>query len=132
MIVLRAPKGWTGPDYVDGLKVEDYWRAHQVPIQPDYAGAHPPDRGLAAQLHAPRSSSTRTAHPMPDILALAPEGKRRMGANPHANGGQLLRDLRMPDFRDYAVDVPFPGAVEAQDMTAHGLLRPRHLPPQLH
>ena len=57
---------------------------------------------------------------MPDILALAPEGKRRMGANPHANGGQLLRDLRMPDFRDYEVKVPFPGAVEAQDMTAMG------------
>ena len=119
MIVLRAPKGWTGPDYVDGAKVEDYWRAHQVPIQPDT-----PENTRSSvdwlRSYKPEELFDKDGHPMPDILALAPEGKRRMGANPHANGGQLLRDLRMPDFRDYEVKVPFPGAVEAQDMTAMG------------
>ena len=119
MIVLRAPKGWTGPDYVDGLKVEDYWRAHQVPIQPD-TPEHIRQIEDWLRSYKPEELFDKDGHPMPDILALAPEGKRRMGANPHANGGQLLRDLRMPDFRDYAVDVPFPGAVEAQDMTAMG------------
>ena len=119
MIVLRAPKGWTGPDYVDGAKVEDYWRAHQVPIQPD-TPEHIRQIEDWLRSYKPEELFDKDGHPMPDILALAPEGKRRMGANPHANGGQLLRDLRMPDFRDYAVDVPFPGAVEAQDMTAMG------------
>ena len=119
MIVLRAPKGWTGPDYVDGAKVEDYWRAHQVPIQPD-TPEHIRQIEDWLRSYKPEELFNKDGHPMPDILALAPEGKRRMGANPHANGGQLLRDLRMPDFRDYEVKVPFPGAVEAQDMTAMG------------
>ena len=119
MIVLRAPKGWTGPDYVDGAKVEDYWRAHQVPIQPD-TPEHIRQIEDWLRSYKPEELFDKDGHPMPDILALAPEGKRRMGANPHANGGQLLRDLRMPDFRDYEVKVPFPGAVEAQDMTAMG------------
>ena len=119
MIVLRAPKGWTGPDYVDGAKVEDYWRAHQVPIQPD-TPEHIRQIEDWLRSYKPEELFDKDGRPMPDILALAPEGKRRMGANPHANGGQLLRDLRMPDFRDYEVKVPFPGAVEAQDMTAMG------------
>lgn len=119
MIVLRAPKGWTGPDYVDGAKVEDYWRAHQVPIQPD-TPEHIRQIEDWLRSYKPEELFDKDGHPMPDILALAPEGKCRMGANPHANGGQLLRDLRMPDFRDYEVKVPFPGAVEAQDMTAMG------------
>ena len=119
MIVLRAPKGWTGPDYVDGLKVEDYWRAHQVPMQPD-TPEHIRQIEDWLRSYRPEELFDRDGHPMPDILALAPEGNRRMGANPHANGGHLLRDLRMPDFRDYEVKVPFPGAVEAQDMTAMG------------
>ena len=119
MIVLRAPKGWTGPDYVDGAKVEDYWRAHQVPIQPD-TPEHIRQIEDWLRSYKPEELFDKDGHPMPDILALAPEGKRRIGANPHANGGQLLRDLRMPDFRDYEVKVPFPGAVEAQDMTAMG------------
>ena len=119
MIVLRAPKGWTGPDYVDGAKVEDYWRAHQVPIQPD-TPEHIRQIEDWLRSYKPEELFDKDGHPMPDILVLAPEGKRRMGANPHANGGQLLRDLRMPDFRDYEVKVPFPGAVEAQDMTAMG------------
>ena len=119
MIVLRAPKGWTGPDYVDGLKVEDYWRAHQVPMQPD-TPEHIRQIEDWLRSYRPEELFDKDGHPMPDILALAPEGNRRMGANPHANGGHLLRDLRMPDFRDYEVKVPFPGAVEAQDMTAMG------------
>ena len=119
MIVLRAPKGWTGPDYVDGLKVEDYWRAHQVPMQPD-TPEHIRQIEDWLRSYRPEELFDKDGHPMPDILALAPEGNRRMGANPHANGGHLLRDLRMPDVRDYEVKVPFPGAVEAQDMTAMG------------
>ena len=119
MIVLRAPKGWTGPDYVDGLKVEDYWRAHQVPMQPD-TPEHIRQIEDWLRSYRPEELFDRDGHPMPDLIALAPEGNRRMGANPHANGGHLLRDLRMPDFRDYEVKVPFPGAVEAQDMTAMG------------
>ena len=119
MIVLRAPKGWTGPDYVDGLKVEDYWRAHQVPMQPD-TPEHIRQIEDWLRSYRPEELFDKDGHPMPDILALAPEGNRRMGANPHANGGHLLRDLRMPDFRDYEVKVPFPGSVEAQDMTAMG------------
>ena len=119
MIVLRAPKGWTGPDYVDGLKVEDYWRAHQVPMQPD-TPEHIRQIEDWLRSYRPEELFDKDGRPMPDILALAPEGNRRMGANPHANGGHLLRDLRMPDFRDYEVKVPFPGAVEAQDMTAMG------------
>ena len=119
MIVLRAPKGWTGPDYVDGAKVEDYWRAHQVPIQPD-TPEHIRQIEDWLRSYKPEELFEKDGSPKADILALAPVGKRRMGANPHANGGQLLRDLRMPDFRDYEVEVPFPGAVEAQDMTAMG------------
>ena len=119
MIVLRAPKGWTGPDYVDGLKVEDYWRAHQVPMQPD-TPEHIRQIEDWLRSYKPEELFDKEGRPMPDLIALAPEGNRRMGANPHANGGHLLRDLRMPDFRDYEVKVPFPGSVEAQDMTAMG------------
>ena len=119
MIVLRAPKGWTGPDYVDGLKVEDYWRAHQVPMQPD-TPEHIRQIEDWLRSYKPEELFDKDGQPMPDLIALPPEGKRRMGANPHANGGHLLRDLRMPDFRDYEVKVPFPGSVEAQDMTAMG------------
>ena len=119
MIVLRTPKGWTGPDYVDGLKVEDYWRAHQVPIQPD-SPEHIRQIEEWLRSYRPEELFDKAGHPVDEILALCPEGDRRMGMNPHANGGKLLRDLRMPDFRDYAVDVPFPGSVEASDMTELG------------
>lgn len=119
MIVLRSPKGWTGPDYVDGAKVEDYWRAHQVPIQPD-SEDHIKQIEAWLKSYKPQELFDKNGVPVPALLALPPEGRRRMGANPHANGGQLLRDLRMPDFREYAVKVPFPGAVEAQDMAALG------------
>ncbi len=119
MIVLRSPKGWTGPDYVDGAKVEDYWRAHQVPIQPD-SEAHIRQIESWLKSYKPEELFTKNGEPVPELLELCPQGKRRMGANPHANGGQLLRDLRMPDFRDYGVDVPYPGSVEAQDMAELG------------
>ncbi len=119
MIVLRSPKGWTGPDYVDGAKVEDYWRAHQVPIQPD---SEEHIRLIESWLksYKPEELFDKNGTPIQELLELPPKGKRRMGANPHANGGQLLRDLRMPDFREYGVDVPFPGSVEAQDMAELG------------
>ncbi len=119
MIVLRAPKGWTGPAYVDGAKVEDYWRAHQVPIQPD-SEEHIRELEKWLRSYRPEELFDSEGHPAKDLLELPPKGERRMGANPNANGGQLLRDLRLPDFRDYAVDVPFPGSVDAQDMTELG------------
>jgi xylulose-5-phosphate/fructose-6-phosphate phosphoketolase len=121
MIVLRSPKGWTGPKMVDGLKVEGTFRAHQVPLLVD--AAHPEH---VAQLESwMRSYKAEelfdgNGRLMPELAALAPKGDRRMGANPHANGGILLHDLRMPDFRDHAVDVPSPGAVKAQDTMVLG------------
>ena len=119
MIVLRTPKGWTGPDYVDGLKVEDYWRAHQVPISPD-SPEHIRQIENWLRSYKPEELFDAEGRPIDEILALAPEGDRRMGMNPHANGGKLLHDLRMPDFRDYGVELPFPGSVEASDMTELG------------
>jgi len=111
MIVLRSPKGWTGPKMVDGLQIEGTFRAHQVPLLVD--AAHP---AHLAQLESwmksyrPQELFDERGRLRPELAALAPQGARRMGANPHANGGILLRDLRMPDFRDYAAAVPEPGA----------------------
>ena len=121
MIVLRSPKGWTGPKLIDGLKIEGTFRAHQVPILVD--AAHPGHvADLEAWMRSYRAEELFDAggRLMPELAALAPEGDRRMGANPHANGGLLLRDLRMPDFRTHAVDVPSPGAVTAQDTMVLG------------
>ena len=121
MIVLRSPKGWTGPKLIDGLKIEGTFRAHQVPILVD--AAHPGHvADLEAWMRSYRAEELFDAggRLMPELAALAPEGDRRMGANPHANGGLLLRDLRMPDFRIHAVDVPSPGAVTAQDTMVLG------------
>ena len=121
MIVLRTPKGWTGPKEVDGKPLEGCWRAHQVPI-----AVHDGAPGRVQELeqwlksYRPEELFDENGTLIPELQALAPKGNRRMGANPHANGGLLLRDLRTPDFRDYAVDVPQPGAVEAQDMTVMG------------
>ena len=116
MIVLRSPKGWTGPEEVDGLKVEGSWRSHQVP----FANARGDDSHRAVLEHWMRSYRPEelfdaTGAPVPEIRDLHPTGDRRMSANPHSNGGLLLRDLRMPDFRDYAVPVEQPGtgAVES-------------------
>ncbi len=114
-IVLKTPKGWTGPAVVDGVRVEGTWRAHQVPLTVD--AAHP---GHLDQLEAwmrsyePERLFDPVGRPAADIGALAPAGDRRMGANPHANGGRLLRPLRLPDFRDYAVGVEQPGTTTAE------------------
>jgi xylulose-5-phosphate/fructose-6-phosphate phosphoketolase len=114
-IVLRTPKGWTGPKVVDGLPVEGTWRAHQVPIA---AARENPEH--LAQLEAWMRSYhaeelfDASGTLIPELAALAPRGDRRMSANPHANGGVLLRELRLPDFRDYAVDVPAPGATTSE------------------
>ena len=115
MIVLRTPKGWTGPKEVDGKVIEDTFRAHQVPIdmsKPEHL------EWLESWLRSykPEELFTPEGKLVPELAALAPEGSRRMAANPHANGGLLLRDLKLPDFRDYELEVPAPGAVEAQDM----------------
>jgi len=112
MIILRSPKGWTGPKSVDGLKTEGYWRSHQVPIA-DMAGNPDHIRLLEEWMNAYRPQELFDAQgaPLPALRALAPVGVRRMGANPHANGGLLLKDLLLPDFRDYALAVPQPGSV---------------------
>src|SRR6266567_1201570 len=114
-IVLRTPKGWTGPKVVDGLPVEGTWRAHQVPI----AGARDNPEHLAQLEEWLRSYRAGELFDdsgalVPELAALAPRGDRRMSANPHANGGLLLHDLRLPDFREYAVDVPAPGATTSE------------------
>ncbi|MCF0123089.1 MAG: phosphoketolase family protein [Ruminiclostridium sp.] len=119
MIVLRAPKGWTGPKEVDGNVIEGSFRAHQVPIdmsKPEHLGL------LETWLksYRPEELFTDDGKLIPELQALAPQGDRRMGANPHANGGKLLRDLKTPDFRDYGIEIPAPGAVEAQDMLVLG------------
>jgi xylulose-5-phosphate/fructose-6-phosphate phosphoketolase len=115
MIILRSPKGWTGPKEVDGKKTEDYWRSHQVPLSEmaskpehvqlleDWMKSYKPEELFDAQ------GTFR-----PELAELAPQGERRMGANPHANGGMLLKDLRMPDFRDYAVEVAKPGTQRSE------------------
>ena len=119
MIVLRTPKGWTGPKEIDGKVIENTFRAHQVPI--DMSGKDHIER-LESWLRSykPEELFTSEGKLVPEVAALAPKGKRRMGANPHANGGLLLRDLKLPDFRDYELNVPSPGAVDAQDMLELG------------
>ena len=119
MIVLRTPKGWTGPKEVVGNKIEGSFRAHQVPIMMDDP-SHLEILRSWLKSYKPEELFDDNGKLMPEIKALSPEGNRRMGANPHANGGALLRDLRMPDFRSYAVKVPAPGAVNASDMTELG------------
>ncbi|MBO7048593.1 MAG: phosphoketolase family protein [Spirochaetia bacterium] len=119
MIILRAPKGWTGPKEVDGLKVEDYWRAHQVPVQPD-TPEHIKLIEKWLKSYKPQELFDKNGVPVKELQDFPPKGTLRMGANPHANGGKLLKDLRMPDFRDYAVNIPFPGSVEDQDMKVLG------------
>jgi len=115
MIVLRSPKGWTGPKEVDGKAVEGYWRAHQVPFA-DARGDDSHREVLAEWMlsYAPEELFDASGAPMADIATFHPEGAKRMSASPYANGGQLLRNLDLPDFRSYAVDVvPGTGAVES-------------------
>jgi xylulose-5-phosphate/fructose-6-phosphate phosphoketolase len=121
MIVLRSPKGWTGPKVVDGLKIEGTFRSHQVPLIVD--AAHPEHVAeLEAWMKSYRAEELFDADGrlIPELAELAPTGARRMGANPHANGGLLLHDLTMPDFRAYAVDVASPGGVKAEDCRVLG------------
>ena len=110
MIVLRTPKGWTGPKEIDGKKVEDFWRSHQVPFDDPGKGDHLQLLEDWLKSYGPEELFDENGTFHAELKALAPEGTRRMGANPHSNGGVLLRDLRMPNFRDYAVEVPKPGA----------------------
>ena len=122
MIVLDSPKGWTGPKEVDGLQVEGTSRAHQVPLLVDCD--HPDHvKQLESWLKSYKAEELfdEGGRLLPELAELAPKGERRMGANPHANGGILLRDLRMPDFHSHAVDVPSPGIVEAQDARVLGI-----------
>ena len=115
MIVLRSPKGWTGPKIVDGVAIEGTFRAHQVPLT-NFAEKPQHIQILENWMRSykPEELFDETGAFRRDLRELAPTGERRMGANPHANGGLLLKDLCMPDFRKYAVDVPHPGAVNAE------------------
>ena len=115
IIILKTPKGWTGPKEVDGKKTEDSWRSHQVPFAD--TASNPGHLKLLEQWlksYRPEELFDQHGAPRPEIAALAPHGASRMGSNPHANGGLLLKDLRLPDFRDYAVSVSQPGAVTAE------------------
>lgn len=119
MIVLRTPKGWTAPKKVDGVPIEGSFHAHQVPVEiKDEEHLHILEDWLKS--YHPEELFDENGTLKDEIRSLSPIGDHRLGANPHANGGKLLRDLIMPDFRDYAVDVKEPGSVEAQDMMELG------------
>jgi xylulose-5-phosphate/fructose-6-phosphate phosphoketolase len=120
MIVLRTPKGWTGPKQVDGKRTEDYWRSHQVPMGDMDKPGHIKILEQWMKSYKPEELFTKTGGFNPALAELAPEGSRRMSANPHANGGLLLKDLRLPDFRDYAVKVTKPGAVDVESTRVMG------------
>ena len=121
MIVLRTPKGWTGPKVVDGIAIEGTFRAHQVPIA-DLARTPAHLQALEDWMksYRPHELFDSNGTLLPELAALAPQGDRRMGANPHANGGLLLRDLLLPEFRDYAVDVATPGVINAESTRVQG------------
>ncbi|MBN9068229.1 MAG: phosphoketolase family protein [Rhizobiales bacterium] len=119
MIVLRSPKGWTGPKTVDGLKAEGFWRSHQVPFTME----KPEHLGLLEEWlrsYRPQELFDQNGRLVPEIAALAPQGDRRMSANPHANGGALMRPLSLPDFADYAVAVTAPGGADAESTRIAG------------
>lgn len=120
MIILRSPKGWTGPQQLDGKQVEGTWRSHQVPIKDMKTDEHVAALESWMKSYQPEELFDENGCLKPEIADLAPKGKRRMGANPHANGGELLVALDMPDLRKYAVDVPTPGSVEAEATRALG------------
>jgi xylulose-5-phosphate/fructose-6-phosphate phosphoketolase len=121
MIILRTPKGWTCPKVVDGLPIEGTFRAHQVPIT-DFA-AKPKHMNILEQWmksYKAEELFDKNGRLIPELADLAPKGERRMGANPHANGGILLKELKLPDFRDYAVKVPKPGVIYAESTRIQG------------
>jgi len=120
MIILRTPKGWTGPKVVDGTQVEGTFRAHQVPMGDMDKPSHIRILERWMKSYHPEKLFDATGRLRPELAKLAPKGVRRMSANPHANGGILLRDLRMPDFRDYAIKVTRPGAVMAEATRVQG------------
>ncbi|MBW4091104.1 MAG: phosphoketolase family protein [Proteobacteria bacterium] len=120
MIVFRTPKGWTGPKFVDGKPVEGTWRAHQVPIADFRDPLHLKLLEDWMRSYRPQDLFDARGTFREEYASLAPTGHRRMGANPHANGGELLRPLAMPHFRDYAVAVPAPGGVEAESTRVLG------------
>ncbi len=120
MIVLRTPKGWTCPKQVDGKRTEDYWRSHQVPMGDMDKPAHIKILEQWMKSYKPEELFTKTGGFNPALAELAPKGARRMSANPHANGGLLLRDLHLPDFRDYAVTVTKPGAIDVESTRLMG------------
>jgi xylulose-5-phosphate/fructose-6-phosphate phosphoketolase len=122
MIVLRSPKGWTGPKVVDGKPVEGTWRAHQVPMGEMSQPGHVKILEEWMRGYRPEELFDETGRLHAEIAELSPQGERRMSANPHTNGGVLLRELRLPDFRDYAVDVPSPGATLAEATRVQGKL----------
>jgi xylulose-5-phosphate/fructose-6-phosphate phosphoketolase len=115
MIVLRTPKGWTGPEEVDGVRVEGTWRSHQVPLAG--LGDNPEHLRMLEEWlrsYKPEDLFDEDGRPLPDLIEQAPEGKLRMGATPHANGGELTRDLDLPDFRDYAAQVDAPATTSSE------------------
>ena len=114
VIVLRTPKGWTCPAYIDGKKCEGYWRAHQVPMEDMSTPGHVKILEGWMKSYKPEELFDANGTFRADLAALAPAGDKRMGATPFANGGRLLRPLALPDFRDYAVKVPTPGGVDAE------------------
>ena len=121
MIVLRTPKGWTAPSEVDGHKLEGLWRSHQVPL----AGVKKNPQHLKLledwmRSYKPEELFDDKGAPIPELTALAPTGARRMGANPHANGGQLKKNLRLPDFREYGIKFDKPGQIEAENVRPLG------------
>ncbi|MGV8939959.1 MAG: phosphoketolase [Lysobacter sp.] len=122
MIVLRSPKGWTGPKEIDGKQIEGTFRSHQVPMGDMDRADHV--RILEQWMHSyrPRELFDQDGRLHPHIATLAPTGNRRMSANPHANGGQLLQDLQLPDFRSYAIDVQTPGATQGEATRVQGQL----------
>jgi xylulose-5-phosphate/fructose-6-phosphate phosphoketolase len=120
MIVLRTPKGWTCPREIDGKLCEGYWRSHQVPMGEMDRPEHLAILEQWMKGYRPEELFDERGRLVPDLAALAPRGGRRMSANPHANGGLLLKELRLPDFRDYAVEVPSPGAATAEATRLQG------------
>jgi xylulose-5-phosphate/fructose-6-phosphate phosphoketolase len=126
MLIMRTPKGWTGPKFVDGKPVENTWRAHQVPLRRDLreARAPAPARRVDAQLQA-RGTLRREGPFREDLAEIAPKGRLRMGMNPHANGGLLLKPLKVPNFRDFAVKIEGRGQKPTLNPRAFWAIAPR-------